>query len=199
MASAALPSFSRALASQRAKERHSVEALQVLKQKVSRALRGKGAIGTEQSNNRNNRDRRDVFRYLFCGRWQAVTRRSIRKKSGLALQTRAQHAAPLQVSRFSLSSGVFQAGKRGPELAGGEVIEGAKAGGEFGGGQAAVAVEAAEKIGGGGFPFLGVAFHATGDQVAVGIGSRPRLRHDVVQALYRRRSAAQTVEALVAL
>src|SRR5438132_8235015 len=51
------------------------------------------------------------------------------------------------------------------ELAGGEGVERAEAGGEFGGGQAAFAVEAAEKIGSGGFPFLGVAFHATRDQV----------------------------------
>src|SRR5260370_36965501 len=85
------------------------------------------------------------------------------------------------------------------ELAGGEGVEVAEADGEFGGGQAALAVEAAEKIGGGGFPFLGVAFHTAGDQVAVGIAPRPRLRHDVVQALDRRRGAAQTVEALVAL
>src|SRR6266849_328696 len=70
--------------------------------------------------------------------------------------------------------------KRRAEFAGGEGVEGAKAGGGFGGGQAALAVEAAEKIGGGGFPFLGVAFHAAGDQVAVGIAPRPRLRHDVV-------------------
>ena len=60
------------------------------------------------------------------------------------------------------------------ELAGGEGVEGAEAGGEFGGG---------------GFPFLGVAFHATGDQVAVGIAPRPRLRHDVIQALDRPWSA----------
>jgi hypothetical protein len=65
------------------------------------------------------------------------------------------------------------------ELAGGEGVEGAETGGEFGGGEVALAVEAAEKIGGGGFPFLGVAFHATGDQVAVGIASRARLRDDV--------------------
>src|SRR5437762_6179415 len=85
------------------------------------------------------------------------------------------------------------------ELAGGEGIEGAEAGGEFGGSQAAFPVEAAEKVGGGGFPLLGVAFHAAGDQVAIGIASRARLRHDVVQALDRRRGAAQTVEALLAL
>ena len=89
--------------------------------------------------------------------------------------------------------------KRRAEFAGGEGVEGAEAGGEFGGGQAALAVEAAKKIGGGGFPFLGVAFHAAGDQVAVGTAPRPRLRHDVVQTLDRRRGPAQTVEALVAL
>jgi hypothetical protein len=85
------------------------------------------------------------------------------------------------------------------ELAGGEGIEGAEAGGEFACGQAALAVEAAEKIVGRVFPFLRVAFHATGDQIAVGIAAQPRLGQDVVQALHRRRSAAQTVEALAAL
>src|SRR5882672_1798205 len=85
------------------------------------------------------------------------------------------------------------------KLARGEGVEGAEAGGEFGGGEAALAVEAAEKIGGGRFPFLGVAFHTAGDQVAVGIAPRPGLRHDVVQALDRRRGVAQAVEALVAL
>jgi hypothetical protein len=93
----------------------------------------------------------------------------------------------------------FQSGQGRAELAGGEGVEGAEAGGEFGSGEAALAVEAAEKIGGGGFPFLRVAFHATGDQVAVGIAPRARLRHDVVQALDRRRGAAQAIEALVAL
>jgi hypothetical protein len=32
------------------------------------------------------------------------------------------------------------------------------------------------------FPFLLVAFHAAGDQVAVGVAAQARLRHDVVQA-----------------
>src|SRR5713101_5516793 len=75
------------------------------------------------------------------------------------------------------------AGKGRTELAGGESVEGAEAGGEFGGGQATLAVEAAEKIVGRLFSFLGVAFHATRDQVAVGIAPQARLRHDVVQAL----------------
>src|SRR5438477_143480 len=61
------------------------------------------------------------------------------------------------------------------EFAGDEGVEGAEAGGEFGGG----------------FSFLRVAFHAAGNQVAVGIAPRARLRHDVVQALDRRRNAAQ--------
>src|SRR5947207_14903027 len=68
-------------------------------------------------------------------------------------------------------------------VAGDEGVEGAEEGGEFGGG----------------FSFLRVAFHAAGNQVAVGIAPRARLRHDVVQALDRRRGAAQTVEALLAL
>jgi len=79
--------------------------------------------------------------------------------------------------------------KRRAELAGGEGVEGAEAGGEFGGGQAALAVEAAEKIIGGLFPFLSVAFHAAGDQVAVGVGPQARLRHDVVQSRWGTLSA----------
>ena len=47
------------------------------------------------------------------------------------------------------------------------------AGGEFGGGEAALAVETAEKIVGGLVAFLGVAFHAAGDQVAVGAWQSP--------------------------
>jgi len=81
------------------------------------------------------------------------------------------------------------------ELAASEGVEGAEAGGEFGGGQAALAVEATEKIVGGLLSFLGVTFHATGDQVAVGIAPRAYQRHDVVQAPDRRRGATQAVEA----
>src|SRR6267142_6907173 len=61
--------------------------------------------------------------------------------------------------------------QRRAELAGGEVVDGAEAGGEFGGSQVAVAIEAAEKILGRLFAFLRVAFHATGDEVAVGIAA----------------------------
>jgi hypothetical protein len=89
--------------------------------------------------------------------------------------------------------------QRRTDLAGGEGLEGAEAGGESGGGQASLAVEPAEKIVGRLFPFLGVAFHAARDQVAVGIVSQVRSRHDVVQALHRRRGPAQAVEALAAL
>ena len=59
--------------------------------------------------------------------------------------------------------------QRRTELAGGEVVEGAKASGEFCGVQVALAVEAAEKIIGRLFSFLGIAFYAARDQVAVGI------------------------------
>src|SRR6266478_6563569 len=91
------------------------------------------------------------------------------------------------------------AGKGRTELAGGEVVEGAEASGEFGGVQVALAVEAAEKIVGGLFSFLRIAFYAARHQVAVGIAPQPRPRHDVVQALHRRRGVTQAVEALVAL
>jgi hypothetical protein len=74
-------------------------------------------------------------------------------------------------------------GQRRAEFAGGEGVEGAEAAGEFGGGQAAFAVEAAEKIVGGLFAFLDVALHATGDQIAVGVGPGLRPGHDVVEAV----------------
>src|SRR6266478_4350344 len=85
------------------------------------------------------------------------------------------------------------------EVAGGEGVEGAQASGEFCGIQVALAVEAAEKIVGGLFSFLRIAFYAARHQVAVRIAPQPRPRHDVVQALHRRRGVTQAVEALVAL
>ncbi len=68
------------------------------------------------------------------------------KKILVGTANKAQHAAPLQVSRFSLSSGGFQAGKRGPEFSGGQIIQSAEAAAEFGVAQAAVAVERAYKF-----------------------------------------------------
>src|SRR6266446_4006670 len=60
-------------------------------------------------------------------------------------------------------------------------------------------VEPAEKIVFWLLSFLRVAFDATRNQVAVGIAPLPYPRHDVVQALDRRRRPAHTVEALAAL
>src|SRR5882762_2776987 len=85
------------------------------------------------------------------------------------------------------------------ELAGGEGVEGAEAGAEFAGVQVALAVEAAEKIVRWLLSFLRVAFDAARDQVAVGIAPQPRQRHDVIQALDRRRGPAHTVKTLAAL
>src|SRR5258708_15216108 len=81
--------------------------------------------------------------------------------------------------------------QRRAELAGGEGVEGAEAGGEFGGGEAALAVEAAEKIIGRFFPFLGVAFHAAGDQISGRIAAPARFRRHPVQALFPRMGPAQ--------
>ena len=86
-----------------------------------------------------------------------------RSRSGLtcgappALSQRAQHAAPLHGLRAGKGGACRRLGHPGRG-----------AGGEFGGGEAALAVETAEKIVGELFAFLGVAFHAAGDKVAVG-------------------------------
>jgi hypothetical protein len=72
--------------------------------------------------------------------------------------------------------------ERRTEFRGGEGVQGAEAAGEFDGRQAALAVEPAEKIPGGALPFLGVAFQAAGNEIAVGIAARLDARHDVVQA-----------------
>src|SRR5216683_4727723 len=100
---------------------------------------------------------------------------------------------------YGQEGGSTRIAERRAELASGEVFQGAEAGGEFGGVQLALAVEAAEKIAGGPFSFLRVAFDATRNQVAVGIAPHLHPRHDVVQALHRRRGPAHTVEALAAL
>src|SRR6266478_3481501 len=100
---------------------------------------------------------------------------------------------------YGQERGSTRLAERRAELAGGEGVERAEAGGEFEGVQVALAVEAAEKIVGRLFSFLRVAFDATRDQVAVGIAPHLHPRHDVVQALHRRRGPAHTVEALAAL
>src|SRR5260370_5578507 len=80
-----------------------------------------------------------------AGRNEAIDPKKIR--GGTANE--AQHCAPLQASRFSLSPGGFQAGKRGPEFSGGEIIEGAEAAAEVVGAQASVAIQPVEKFFGG--------------------------------------------------
>jgi len=80
-----------------------------------------------------------------AGRNEAIDPKKIR----VGTANEAQHAAPLQASRFSLSPGGFQAGKRGPEFSGGEIIEGAEAAAEVVGAQASVAIQPVEKFFGG--------------------------------------------------
>src|SRR5713226_5531386 len=75
-----------------------------------------------------------------------------------------------------------QAGQRRGELAGGEGVEGAEAISEFGVAQAALTVKPPQKVDGGAFSFLGIAFQATRDQVAVGIAAELDAGHDVVKA-----------------
>ena len=84
------------------------------------------------------------------------------------------------------------------QLAGGEGVEAAEAGVEFGGGEAAIAVERAEKVGGGLFSFLGIAFEAAGNQVAVGIAAGLDTGLDVVEALGVRVGAAETIKTVAA-
>ncbi len=80
------------------------------------------------------------------------------------------------------------------ELAGGEGVEGAEAASEFAFGQLAFAEERAEKVLGAAGAFLGVAFAAAGDEVAVRIVARVCARDDVVDALHGRGEHAQTIE-----
>src|SRR6266849_3849035 len=80
-----------------------------------------------------------------------------------------------------------------------DLVEGPEAAGEFAGVQAALAVQPAKKIVRWLFSFLRVAFDAARNQVAVGIAPQLHPRHDVVQALDRRRGPPQTVKALAAL
>lgn len=77
------------------------------------------------------------------------------------------------------------------EFADGEGVEAAETGLEFGGGQAAIAIERAEKVGGGMLSFLGIAFEAAGNQVAVGVArSRQLTAHS--QQLKRSLNAEST-------
>jgi hypothetical protein len=84
------------------------------------------------------------------------------------------------------------------EFAGGEGVESAEARVEFGGGQALLAIEGAEKVAGGTFAFLGIAFEATGNQVAVRVTAGLDARHDVVEALDARVNALETVKTVAA-
>jgi hypothetical protein len=76
----------------------------------------------------------------------------------------------------------LRGGKRGNELAGGEVIEGAETAAQFGGVQSPLAKEPAEKLLSGALLLLGVAIVTARDEVAVGIAAGLRARHNVVNA-----------------
>lgn len=84
------------------------------------------------------------------------------------------------------------------EFAGEEGVEAAETGLKFGGGEAAIAVERAEKVGGGLLSFLGIAFEAGGNQVAVGVAASLDAGLDVVEALGVRVGAAQAVKTVAA-
>jgi len=88
---------------------------------------------------------------------------------------------------------------RGAELAGGQLFQRAEAAVQFGSRQAALTVENAQKIRGGHVAFKGIAFDAAGNQVAVGIASKARARHDMVKAADVGRSAAKAVKAGAAI
>lgn len=80
------------------------------------------------------------------------------------------------------------------ELAGGEVVEGTEAAGELGVGQAALAVELAQMIRGGAFAFQRVAFHTSQHQVAIGIASVLRARHNVIEATLAGAGPSQAIK-----
>ena len=94
--------------------------------------------------------------------------------------------APFLISNFYLLVGRWLGGPRQGrrELAGGEGVEGAEAAGEFASSQLALAEERAEKIFGAAWAFLGVAFPAAGDEVAIRIAARVRAWDDVVDTLH---------------
>gem|GEM_PF-4826495 len=85
------------------------------------------------------------------------------------------------------------------EFAGGEGFEGFETGGKFGGGEAVFAVEAAKKVVGVSATFGGVAFHAGGDEVAVGVAAATGPRDDVVEAAGTPIEAAKAIEAAAAV
>src|SRR5258708_5867864 len=80
-----------------------------------------------------------------AGRNEAIDPKKIR----VGTANEAQHAAPLQASRFSLSPGGFQAGKRGPEFSGADDLSGRLRALEVVGAQASVAIQPVEKFFGG--------------------------------------------------
>ncbi len=128
-----------------------------------------------------------------------VARKRRRKGRAKARPLQSGDARRVQKAWATLATdgGVGVEDGRG-ELAGGEGVEGAETGVQFGDGEATLAVEPAEKIGGGTLAFERIAFEAGGNQVAIGVASRPGQGHDVVEALDARVDAAQTIETMAA-
>lgn len=85
------------------------------------------------------------------------------------------------------------------ELSGSEGREGAQAAGEFGISETALAVKETEKVFAGAFAFLGVAFDAGRDEVAMGVAAAVNARDNVIEAPRAGREATETVEAQAAL
>src|SRR6266851_4638962 len=131
---------------------------------------------------RLSRRRKSLNSPLAAGRWSSL------KKSRLeaGATKRARRVVPLHGREHRA------------ELACGEIFHGAQASVEFGGRQAPQAVEGAQKIPGRAVALACVAFDAAGNQVAVGIASEARARHDVIEALHVGGSAAKAVKASAA-
>src|SRR5260370_15469342 len=89
--------------------------------------------------------------------------------------------------------------KKWAQFAGGEGVESAEAASEFGVAQAALAIKAAEKVDAGEFSFLGIAFHAARDQIAVRIACELRLGHNVVQVASLGHKLTQAIKATATL
>ena len=85
--------------------------------------------------------------------------------------------------------------KQRDKLSGRKRVESAELVAEFCCGQAALAIQPAEKIRSGPLRFQGVAFQATGNEVALGIEAGLDAGHDVVEAHQSGREPAQTVKA----
>jgi hypothetical protein len=127
-----------------------------------------------------------VFRKLSLFRWAGFAGK------GLGANGKALRRSAGGLPRPSIR---LRRRKVWPELARCKRFDRAQPPSEFGRRQTPVAVEAAKKVLCHGFAFLGVAFHAGGNEVAVEIAARPGKRDDVVEAAHAGGEPAQTIEA----